>query len=35
MKPKEGRTDDELVIGCHYPGHYEAGERVVITVSDG
>lgn len=26
---------DEIVIGCHYPGHYEAGMRVVITVVDG
>ena len=23
----------ELVIGCHYPGHYEAGMRAVIEVS--
>lgn len=26
---------DEIVIGCHYPGHYEAGMQVVITVVDG
>ena len=25
---------DEIVIGCHYPGHYEAGMQVVITVVD-
>lgn len=25
----------EIVIGCHYPGHYEAGMQVVITVVDG
>lgn len=24
----------ELVIGCHYPGHYEAGMRAVIEVSE-
>lgn len=27
-------TGDEWVIGCHYPGHYEAGMRMVITVTD-
>lgn len=27
-------TGDEWVIGCHYPGHYEAGMRTVITVTD-
>lgn len=27
-------TGDEWVIGCHYPGHYDAGERTVITVTD-
>lgn len=25
----------EIVIGCHYPGHYDADMRAVITVSDG
>ena len=25
--------DLEYVIGCHYPGHYEAGMRAVIEVS--
>lgn len=24
----------DLEIGCHYPGHYEAGMRVTISVSD-
>lgn len=24
----------EWVIGCHYPGHYEAGMRAVIEVSE-
>ena len=24
----------EYVIGCHYPGHYEAGHRAVIEVSE-
>lgn len=24
----------EYVIGCHYPGHYQAGMRAVIEVSD-
>ncbi len=24
-----------FVIGCHYPGHYDAGMRAIITVSDG
>jgi len=24
----------EYVIGCHYPGHYAAGMRAVIDVSD-
>ena len=24
----------DLEIGCHYPGHYEAGMRAVIEVSD-
>lgn len=23
-----------FVIGCHYPGHYEAGMRVVVEVSE-
>lgn len=27
-------TGDEWVIGCHYPGHYDAGQRAVITVTD-
>lgn len=27
-------TGDEWVIGCHYPGHYQAGMRTVITVRD-
>ena len=26
--------DLEYVIGCHYPGHYEAGMRAVIEVSE-
>lgn len=26
--------DTEYVVGCHYPGHYEAGMRAVIEVSD-
>lgn len=26
--------DTEYVIGCHYPGHYEAGMRAVIQVAD-
>lgn len=26
--------DVEYVIGCHYPGHYAAGMRAVIDVSD-
>ena len=26
--------DPVYVIGCHYPGHYEAGMRAVIEVSD-
>lgn len=26
--------DLEYVIGCHYPGHYAAGMRAVIDVSD-
>lgn len=26
--------DTEYVIGCHYPGHYEAGMRAVIDVTD-
>ena len=25
----------EFVIGCHYPGHYDAGMRAIITVSGG
>jgi uncharacterized cupredoxin-like copper-binding protein len=24
----------EYVIGCHYPGHYAAGMRAVIEVTD-
>lgn len=27
-------TGDEWVIGCHYPGHYDAGMRTVVTVTD-
>ena len=26
--------DVEYIIGCHYPGHYEAGMRAVIQVSE-
>lgn len=25
----------EFVIGFHYPGHYDAGMRAIITVSGG
>lgn len=27
-------TGDEWVIGCHCPGHYDAGMRTVVTVTD-
>lgn len=27
-------TGNEYVIGCHYPGHYEAGMRTVVEVSE-
>jgi uncharacterized cupredoxin-like copper-binding protein len=27
-------TGDEWVIGCHYPGHYDAGMRTLVTVTD-
>ena len=27
------RAGDQLLIGCHQPGHYEAGMKVVINVS--
>ena len=27
-------TGGEWVIGCHYPGHYEAGMRAVVEVSE-
>ena len=25
---------DQLVIGCHVPGHYQAGMRITIDVKD-
>ncbi len=27
-------ADTEYVIGCHYPGHYEAGMRAVVAVTE-
>lgn len=27
-------ADVEYIIGCHYPGHYEAGMRAVIEVTE-
>jgi uncharacterized cupredoxin-like copper-binding protein len=27
-------ADTEYVIGCHYPGHYDAGMRAVVNVMD-
>jgi uncharacterized cupredoxin-like copper-binding protein len=27
-------ADTEYVVGCHYPGHYDAGMRAVVDVTD-
>ncbi|MEY2475618.1 MAG: hypothetical protein QOG87_933 [Actinomycetota bacterium] len=27
-------ADDQLLIGCHQPGHYAAGMRIAINVKD-